>query len=285
MVNTGPARFSMRWNRIIIAHSPDAITQNRAAVSTAPHRDLIPVSIDYQSKGEVLKDPLRINALLARIREARVLLTVIVPGGSGRYNSLLVESNPDDGYLLLDELTPLDGHNLVIRQRQIRVYASIQGVQIDFQAEVSEIVEDSGGIGYRVPYPREITYLQRRSAFRVLLPRSTALPIRIELADEFQHQGYVVDISAGGIRARFPMSANEVPYLKVTDLIPLGIIELGREASFKSKLEVRLAAYDEDNGELVLGCRFVEADRMAQNHLERHVMRLQREQRKKMSVA
>lgn len=242
------------------------------------------MSIDYQSKGETLKDPLRINALLARIRESRVLLTVIVPGGSERYNSLLVEVKPDDGYLLFDELTPVDGHNLLKREQRMRIYASLQGVQIDFHTEVAKIVDDGGAIGYRVPYPETITYLQRRSSYRVLLPRSAALPITIELEDEFQYKGYVVDISLGGIRARFPMSSVEVPYLKVTDRIPLGIIELTRESSFKSKLEVRFAAYDEDNGELVLGCRYAEADRQALSALGRVVMQLQREQRKKAVV-
>ncbi|GAB6042847.1 flagellar brake protein [Endothiovibrio diazotrophicus] len=243
------------------------------------------MSIDYQSKGEQLTDPQRINALLGRIRQTRVLLTVIVPGGSGRYNSLLVAAEPDKGYLLLDELTPLDGHKQAVRQRKMRVYASLQGVQIDFHTDILEVVDEGGAIGYRVPYPTEITYLQRRSSFRVVLPRVAALPVIIELEDEFQFKGYVVDISAGGIRARFPLDANDVPYLRVGDRIPIGIIELSRESSFKSKLEVRFAAYDEDNHELVLGCRYVDVDRQALSGLERFVMHLQREQRKKMSAA
>lgn len=242
------------------------------------------MAVDYESKGEELKDALRIKALLARVRESRVLLSIIVPGGTGRYNSMLVESNPDEGYLLIDELTPLDGHKQLVRERQMRIIIAIQGIQIDFNTTVTKVVDDASGIGYRVPFPKEIHYLQRRSDFRVTLPRSAALPLMIEMEDEFQYNGYVVDISAGGLRARFPMDINEVPYLKVTDLIPLGIMELTRESSFKSKLEVRFAAYDEESGELVLGLRFVEADRVAQNKLARFVMHLQREQRKKMAA-
>lgn len=242
------------------------------------------MSIDYQTKGEQLKDPMRINALLARIREARVLLSVIVPGATERYNSLLIESKPDEGYLLFDELTPADGHNLLKRTRQMRVYASIQGVQIDFNTQVEKIVDDGGAVGYRVPYPSEITYLQRRSSYRVMLPRAAALPILIELEDEFQYRGYVIDVSLGGIRARFPMEISEVPYLRVPDHIPLSIIELSKESSFKSKLEVRFAAYDEEAGELVIGARFIESDRQALSNLGRFVMHLQREQRKMMTT-
>ncbi len=243
------------------------------------------MSFDYQSKGEQVKDPIRITAILQRLQKARSLLSVIVHGAPERYNSLLLEVNPDEGYLLLDELNPHEGHTQLMRAKRMRVYGMIQGVQVDFSATVEQTGQDAKGATYRIPFPEVATYLQRRSAFRVALPRSSALPIQLHLNEGYRIEGVVVDLSAGGVRARFPLSAADLPRLKQGDILTGSHIQLDAEQRIESKVEVRFAAYDEDQGELVLGCRFVEADRADIKRIERAVMVLQREQRKKMSAA
>lgn len=241
-----------------------------------------PPQDNYTSNGEQLRDPTQIAALLRRVKDSHTLVRVVVSGTKGQYNSVFVAIEPERNYLLLDELTPREGHEAVLGgARQLRVYCQIRGVQLSFTTALTEVIPEAGGALYRIPFPSALIYQQRRASFRVPVARSAGFTITLRNDDGLFLEGSLADISTGGLRGRFPVAPHEDPMLRIGAVIDHGSIAAAKGEPFRCKLEIRFSQYLEDAKELLLGLRFHELDRLQQKRLERLVMILQRESIKK----
>jgi c-di-GMP-binding flagellar brake protein YcgR len=243
--------------------------------------EMVPINLD--AKGEVLRDPRRIAALLNRMLETNALLTVILPAGEARYNTILLDMLESDGELFIDELTPPEGQRLVREGVELRIYASVRGVQFHFSSRILETIEEEDGLSYRIELPESVHYLQRRASYRVSLPRSQAVPVSATLSNGLPLKGFLADLSEGGMRIRCPMPLKQVPYLRKGDSIPTVMFHIETDGDLVQKLEIRLAAYDEHHQELVLGCRFVDSDPRFNQRISHLTMSLQRELRRRMA--
>lgn len=240
---------------------------------------------NYQGQGDKIADPRQIAALLKRLQSARLLLTVIVQGAEGQFNSMILDVDPHQGVLLLDELTPREGHNKLMRSRRLRVYAQLRGVNINFVAEVADVTNSADGAAYRLPLPESLFYLQRRAYYRVEVPRSAhiAFTFTREYGDEYR--GYIADLSLGGVAGRVIIAKEQAPILQIGEILsPCALIFTPKE-QVPCKFEVRFPQYNEEAGELRIGLRFAEIERTDLKRVERYIMSLQRERLKSMPRA
>jgi c-di-GMP-binding flagellar brake protein YcgR len=230
-------------------------------------------SFDYRSEGEHVTDPMQIAALLKKVKDSRTLIQVTLPGHGTEYNSALLDIHPEQGYLLLDELTPTEGHQSVTVQSKLTVSIRLRGVDLRFTGTVQEIGGQAGIAFYLVDFPQSLYYRQRRSYYRVKLGMGLLIPFNIARVDGKPYEGRLDDISLGGIGAEL----KQLTPFHQGDLLPTCAIQLPSGEKIECEIEVRYLSKDEQHKRFHLGARFVKLDRTRKHILQRFVAEAERE--------
>lgn len=214
----------------------------------------------------------RILSLLQQVFESRTILTVHLPEDNNRYTSALLGINEDADSLLLDELNPKQGHDRLIKTKQMNISARLAGVNIYFKSNLLSVAQENGIALYRVPVPERLLYEQKRGAFRVRVGAGMHIPLALR-NEESTLQGYLTDVSSTGAGA----------LLEAEDNVAIGTIfeySLGPAEGFaviSGALEIRFCKFDEQTKLYRLGCQFVNQAHAQIAQMERFVMGLQRE--------
>jgi flagellar brake protein len=230
-------------------------------------------AFDYRSEGEHVTDPVQIAALLKKVKDSRTLIQITLPGGSTEYNSALLDIHPEQGYLLLDELTPVEGHRLLATQSKLTASIRLRGVDVRFTGTVQEIGGQAGIAFYRVGFPQRLFYRQRRSNYRVKLGMGLLIPFNIARTDGLPCEGRLDDISLGGIGAELKQYT---PFDR-GDLVPACAIQLPGGDKIDCEIEVRYISKDDQHKKFHLGARFVNLDPGRKHALQRFVVGAERE--------
>lgn len=143
-----------------------------------------------------------IYVLLKRAFDTRCLLTVYVGPDRTPFTSAILEVVRDGRYLVLDELTPAIGHERIRVEPRIEVRALVDGIELRFESRVTQIGEQDGLPYYKVAFPPEVLYAQRRRQHRVTVPMSQGFEVIVTFADEQELRGELRDLSVGGLCAR-----------------------------------------------------------------------------------
>lgn len=228
----------------------------------------------YVGQIERLTNAGHIASLLKRVHDAHAMLSVTIPGSDELYNSAVLQVDPAESFVLLDELRPLDGHELLAPGTKLHAHTRVRGIDVSFAGTVVEIGQDDDGAFYRLALPAVVNYRQRRASFRAHVHAGLAVPIILNLPDQQRLEGSLWDISAGGIGARL---RPPVIHFEEGLLLPNCEIVLPPGEHVRFGLEVRFAAPDDKSQQLRLGGRFVDIDRSQQRLVEHFVTSLERE--------
>ena len=147
-------------------------------------------------------DEAELFILLKRAFDSRCLLTVYTGPDRTPFTSAILEVVRDERYLVLDELTPTVGHALIARDPCIEVRALVEGIELRFETRVTQIGEQDGLPYYKVAFPAEVAYAQRRRQHRVTVPMSQGFEVIVTFADGEELRGELRDLSVGGLCAR-----------------------------------------------------------------------------------
>lgn len=227
---------------------------------------------------KVLRTPAEIFANLRPLQENNTPLLIRFVERNRRYQSFLVELNREKGWIALDELIPSDGDRLMIAGEAFQVEGFYEGARIawtnDGPVHLSEL---DGARCYWVPLPAEITYHQRRNAFR-------AQPVDQRVDTSLSGstlknalEGTLLDISATGCKLSFKgdvqgrLQPGQV-YEQLVIKLPFGTVT--------SAAELRHVLFDEKLNLTFCGLRFYRMSGLTQRQIERFVYQLQREARR-----
>ncbi|NMY51866.1 flagellar brake protein [Pseudomonas sp. WS 5011] len=228
---------------------------------------------------KVLKAPVEIVANLRQLQQNHDPLIITFNERNQRFQSYVIDVNRDKNLLILDELVPNDGERYLANGETFNVEAFHEGVRVAWTCEQSvRITDHEGARCYFSPMPLEVTYHQRRSAFRAPLKQSEL--IKIELAGDKLRTavpGHLLDISATGCKLRFPgnitgsLQAGQV-YERFTARFPFG--------AMTTAIEMRHVQYEDKVDTTFVGARFHRINGQEQRLVERFVYQLQREARR-----
>jgi len=228
---------------------------------------------------KVLKAPMEIFASLRQLQQNHDPLVITFNDRNQRFQSYLVEIDRERGLLALDEMIPNDGERLLRNGELFHVEAFHEGVRIAWECrQPVQVGELEGARCYWSAIPTEITYHQRRNAFRASL-KQTQL-INIELAGgklSTPIKGQLLDISATGCKLRFPgnvtnsLQSGQI-YERFTAHLPFG--------AMVTAVEMRHLHYEDRIDMSFAGLRFHRMNGLEQRQIERLVYQLQREARR-----
>ena len=227
----------------------------------------------YESKAEKVTHFPQIVGLLRRIRDSRNLLTIRIPGSELTFNSMLLEVDADEGYILLDELNQPRGHELVQEKGVLRAFCRCQGVEINFVCRVQVEQSRDGVAFYRGVIPDSLSYYQRRSAYRVHVTLDTDIPVLLTLDEGERLQGHLHDLSVGGIG----LTLDTEKELRQGLVIPDCTLKLPKGDPVRTDVEVRFARTDTEKHVTRIGGRFLHLPPKIEARLSRFVAQLERD--------
>jgi len=226
------------------------------------------------SNTETVTEPGRIAGLLNASVFPPLLVSVVLPGVRSSYTSALLKVDSHGRKILMDALSPDEGHARVDPGTLMHVHGKLRGVQLDFATRVIDINGERRLPAYIARMPRVVRYHQRRKHFRL-----SGGQVRDDTAIELGSaqggmQGQVVDLSAGGLRAVFPRD----PGL-FRGYVMIGCrFFLSGEQHIDCHLECVRLRSNPRTGQLEASTRFVFEDPQDRGRLEHGLQSLQRRQ-------
>ncbi len=230
---------------------------------------------------EVVEDPAKIYGLLEHVQASRALLSIKVPAAAKTYNSMIMEIDAGHRWISIDELHPEEGHRLFLAQRKLTVFGEYDGVDIRFDAQLLEVGIQSDINFYKIRFPDQLKYFQKRSSYRVRLMRATAIPVILMFGPGDYAKGDLYNISSGGLGIKFMRVIPKTP--SPGQVIPECEIRLPDGENFFCALEARHMINIKSNDQALLGARFIKLNSAQQRTINRFIATLEREARRKVT--
>ena len=226
----------------------------------------------YRSKGEIL-------ACLRPAQQQHIPLRITFNRQGQQFQSFVVEIDEAKGLIALDEFIPREAERLLEQGQSFRVDSFHEGIKVTWQIDRPvEFSELDGNRCYWIGLPTELTYHQRRNAYRVKLLLTR--PATAELSQgnsQIQLRGQLIDLSATGCKLRFPGNVTHLlqPGQQVqsfTAELPIGAIN--------TPVTIRHVACPDRLEYSDVGVCFDNLSGAAQRQVERFIYQLQRENRR-----
>lgn len=226
---------------------------------------------------KLLTAPLEIYANLRPLLDNNIALTLRFHERNQRYQSFLVQMNRETGWIALDELIPNDGERLLLQGEPINIEGFYEGARISWTSDREvHLGEIDGARCYWIPTPAELTYHQRRNAYRAQL-NETAVAAQLGGASvRTALEGRLLDISATG--CKLSIKGNHQGNLQTGQVYELAAkLPIGK---IQSDVELRHLVIDEKRDISLCGFRFHRLSGQTQRQIERLVYQLQRDARR-----
>jgi len=238
-----------------------------------------PADEGYKQQFEVVTSQPRITAVLRPLLQKHSLVTASLAGSRQYYNTVLLEVDAENQFLLLDELHPIEGHRLATTNKTLTLYTQLDGVNVNFAVKIIEIGSANDMAFYKVEFPESIRYRQRRSDYRVPVSSALSIPVEITSSNQESLTGELHDISAGGVCIRFPRKSS-LPIDKNDEEVQCSIT-LSDGKTIRSAFRICHIALQEPANTLLVGGCFRQLDKTQHRAIERYVVELQRKSRQK----
>lgn len=228
-----------------------------------------------QAEGEFIKTPSEINRLLSRVKEKLSPVTLRFPGMQRAMTSYILDIDPKLRFILLDEALPKADNRILQEGRPLTLETYHDGCRIRAKDLRIKPVRDNGSLSYRVQFPPEIHYLQRRASYRAQVRRSLEIPARMLDTNRQVVNGLLRDMSAEGCQVQ--VIGDYVDVLKPHNKpIPLKLY-FPNGTSLVLKADLRFVGYDERGDFTKCGCQFTHLDPHKEREISRVVTDLQRD--------
>lgn len=263
------------------------MTQNGTGKSTKQ-----PQGEAQQPEGQVIKSSEGIYRLLRRLQGKHTPLKLRFNSVADYYTSMVLAVNFKEGYFLLDEVTPKWGDELMAKAVPFDFNSYHDGCKISaIKMQAAGRALKDGSPIYKIPFPAELDFLQRRKFFRATVRHSLDIKTRLGVEipplarDEFDniipqtptwaHEGQLRDLSAqgcqieaqGDLRETLPKNTE---YKSCHFIFPNGYL-------FDISIAIRHIGYDEKHKISSLGCQFIDMNPKLDRKISFIVNELQRD--------
>jgi len=200
------------------------------------------------------------------------------------YQSLILNVNPDEGYLLIDEFFPSSDNILVSPGDEVEITSQRKGMPVSFSTVVQSIcIDDGDGMpAYRLEIPDSVEARQRRRHFRVQVEPDAGIKVRIPNDDNTTLLCTVHNLSYSGIG--FSTGGNIAQQLETQRIFSNALLTLPSEVTIQCKIEVMSYEFKRmPYRHTLIGGKFSAISSSNQKKLDQYLATMQRIQRKHTS--
>jgi c-di-GMP-binding flagellar brake protein YcgR len=199
-----------------------------------------------------------------------------IEGSDETFTSAITHAILKNSRFFLDQVVPQKGNDLICSGSPFSVLADSQGVKIEFDV-TGRIKYQPDNQQYRVEFPTQVLYLQRRTTYRVMIPPAHQILVKLKMEDGGEHLvGQIADLSSTGFKASFKGDCLE--RLKNTQDIPIARIRFNNQNTMDCSLISRHIVSTK-NGDTQVGFAFNLISGIGQRFLDRLIGELQWEER------
>jgi c-di-GMP-binding flagellar brake protein YcgR len=229
---------------------------------------------DYDSQFENVTSARRISSLLRPLLKKHAIVTATLPNSDQFFNTVLLAVDPDNDLLVIDGLHPEEGHCLLTQAQHLTLRTQLAGVEINFSIKLKSVDSTNGIAFYNLEFPKNIRYLQKRSAFRASISAAKDIVVKITTPDNKIYTGELHDISAGGMCVRIPRK-KALALSEYKEETQCAII-LPDKRQIRCIFRICRSSLDEPSDCLLIGGHFEKLDKIQRRTIERFVVELQR---------
>lgn len=203
-------------------------------------------------------------------------VNVHIEGSQEVFRSAVTKAELKSRSFFLDQVIPNDGNDLIRKGQRFSIECDSQGVRIEFKV-TGRLKYNPGKEQYRVEFPENLLYLQRRTAYRVMVPPAHDIRLKVKMSDEQGDvMGIIEDMSSSGFRAK--IKGNVKKRLEELRNFPIAKVRFNQEHNMDCSLEARHVILD-DNGDTHCGFAFTMISATAQRYIDRLITEFQWEER------
>ncbi|MEG0820108.1 MAG: flagellar brake protein [Burkholderiaceae bacterium] len=229
-----------------------------------------------------VSSPVEVNALLRRLCEERVLVTVYCDGIDAFAVTNVLTVQAKLGSFLFDFASDEHANRRIGAARRLVLVGFVDQVKLQFATERAVAVMHEGQPAWAAPLPIKLLRLQRRDTFRMRTPRARPASVRVpQPQPDHPDQTLelrVADISIGGLRLALDPARGTLPDDRVIEDCELDLPGVG---GLRLSLRVRhVEAPRSERGERLFGCEFIRISAASEMQVQRYIHLLQVESRK-----
>ena len=229
-----------------------------------------------------LTSPEEIYRAIQRLIRYAPKLTARFDGVDDAFGTAITKVDLKSKAFAFDKLIPDAGNELLRAGKRLELTADFRGILVSFYLE-GGMKYRSGNQEYISKFPEKILYLQRRNAYRAMVPRTyTVYCVFRSSEDERTFKGRLQDISGSGFKAYFKGLVGE--HLKAIGNFDESTLHVGDE-SMDCGLDARHAIYNDEKDMTFCGFSFHPLSGMKQRYIEQLVNKLQFEEQRKQQAA
>lgn len=234
---------------------------------------------DNQSEpqGQLLTKPESIYGLLNRLKDNHIPLKLHFNTVEGVYSTIILKVDLKDRHFIVDQVTPNWGDRVMAKSGAFMFEAYYDGCRIasSILKAVGKGVQDGQTI-YKIPFPDELDYFQRRQFYRAQIRRGVIIDAVLDSRDFAKAIiGELKDISAQGCQIEIDGDYRET--LGSQAVLDNCAITFPNQLSISTAIQVRHVGYDDKNDRSSCGCLFVDLPPMEERKVSYAVAEIQRE--------
>ncbi|OPX56000.1 HD-GYP domain, c-di-GMP phosphodiesterase class II (or its inactivated variant) [Oceanospirillum multiglobuliferum] len=230
-----------------------------------------------QAQGQLLTKPESIFGLLNRLKEHHIPLKLHFNTMEGNYSTIILKVDLKGRFFIVDQVTPNWGDRMMAQSSAFRFEAFYDGCRIASTAirAIGKGIQDGQAI-YKVPFPDELDYFQRRQYYRAQIRRGVVVTTEMT-APELEEPifGELKDISAQGCQIELPGDYREI--LADQFHVENCSVIFPNQLNINTAMQIRHIGYDEKKDISSCGCLFVELPPMEERKVSYAVAEIQRE--------
>lgn len=205
----------------------------------------------------ILKRPREVCNALRELIANKAIVSAAFFNSDNLYNTMILKSDLDKQFFLLDEFNPPSGHKRAMDREHFTLRTNINGIEVIIQDNViAGAGKHKDGAIYKVRFPQQMVYMQRRGAYRVEVRRSLGSTVDCLPSAHFPERGTLLDLSATGAKIEMPGELDPMP--EVDNRIELMRVNVPDKGNFECPAEVRFAIYYPKLKVTRCGLRFLE---------------------------
>ena len=229
----------------------------------------------------IITDNIHINALLGRLLNSHCAVEIKTVDSFGKTQSIgvseILSINSDDNNLLFDALK----NEKVSVNQKIKIFTKHNGIDIHFNARVTNITERNQSVYFNTNIPQEVIHKQRRQQYRAVLQNLWKIPVTLfDSSFNKPLSSYVYNISTGGINVR--SSTEDFIKIKQNAIIDT-LIQLPDNCKIQCKLQVREILTNKVGGFQQLSGQFINIDPKQEKYIQSFVNKVERKNIKKQT--
>jgi c-di-GMP-binding flagellar brake protein YcgR len=229
-----------------------------------------------------LDTPEDVYGALRKIILMKQPVFINIEGSDDKFTSAITHANLKNSSFFLDQVVPQKGNELIRAGNRFSVIADSQGIKIEFDM-AGRIKYQPTNEQYRVEFPTQVLYLQRRTAYRVMVPPAHQILVKLKMEDDTGNLvGQLSDLSSSGFKAMF--KGDCVEQLKSIKEFPIARVKFNDQNNIDCSLVARHVVATKE-GNTQVGFAFNLISGMGQRYLDRLVGELQWEERQKAEQA